>query len=174
MNYLAIIDETVAFSRDEMKAEFDMLDVEVKLETCVAEFAAKAAVSRLRMGIAAGVIDDYVIFTNDPVRYVKNAVTNNVIDCRHIDVAKAAKHAKWVFAKFGREHPMQDNIWFIADPHFSHANIIKYCHRPFADVNEMDATLVENWNAKVKKDDVVWCLGDFALGRKENVGKFVS
>jgi len=33
--------------------------------------------------------------------------------------------------------------------------------RPFANQNEMDETLIENWNAVVKKYDDVYVLGDF-------------
>lgn len=54
--------------------------------------------------------------------------------------------------------------WFIADTHFSHANIIKYANRPFANVEDMDLALIENWNQCVSEDDQVFFLGDFGLG----------
>ncbi|MFC1640731.1 metallophosphoesterase [Patescibacteria group bacterium] len=53
-------------------------------------------------------------------------------------------------------------IWFTADTHFSHANIIKYCGRPFASAREMDEALTTNWNEVVKERDSVFHLGDFA------------
>lgn len=62
-------------------------------------------------------------------------------------------------------------IFLIADPHFGHENIIKYCNRPFRDVDEMNNTIVKNWNLAVRKEDKVFVLGDFAL-RRENVSKF--
>jgi calcineurin-like phosphoesterase family protein len=53
-------------------------------------------------------------------------------------------------------------IFFTADQHFSHANIIKYCHRPFNDVNHMNTIMIERWNSKVKNAiDVVYVIGDF-------------
>ena len=52
--------------------------------------------------------------------------------------------------------------WVTSDTHFRHANIIKYCKRPFASVEEMDQKLLENINAKVKKNDTLYHLGDFA------------
>lgn len=55
-------------------------------------------------------------------------------------------------------------IFWTSDTHFGHANIIRYCRRPFASVEEMDATLVTNWNAVVGPGDEVWHLGDFAHG----------
>jgi len=61
------------------------------------------------------------------------------------------------------------NIYFTSDAHFFHSNIIKYDNRPFKDVYEMNDTIVENWNDKVKKDDVVFYLGDLSFeagGRK--------
>lgn len=53
-------------------------------------------------------------------------------------------------------------LWFTADHHFGHANIIRLCHRPFADVAEMDEAMVERWNAAIDSCDEVWHLGDFA------------
>src|SRR5262245_53035088 len=84
-------------------------------------------------------------------------------------------------------------VYFIADTHFGHANIIKYCLRPFlsaeeerqiraargdrqklrdvvisrASVERMDQTMLDNINAVVGPDDTLWHLGDFALGDYE-------
>src|SRR4051812_27561867 len=57
--------------------------------------------------------------------------------------------------------------WFTSDLHFGHRNIIGYCDRPFRDVDAMDAALVERWNEVVAPDDIVWVLGDVAMGRIE-------
>jgi calcineurin-like phosphoesterase family protein len=52
-------------------------------------------------------------------------------------------------------------IYITSDLHFTHGNVIKKCNRPFADVGEMDAALIRNWNAVVSKADEVYILGDF-------------
>ena len=51
----------------------------------------------------------------------------------------------------------------IADTHFSHDNIIKYCLRPFTSVDVMNETLVANWNRVVGKEDTVYFLGDLCF-----------
>lgn len=53
-------------------------------------------------------------------------------------------------------------IWFTADHHFGHDNIIKYCHRPFDDVGAMDRFLVQAWNEVVAPTDTVYHLGDLS------------
>ena len=55
--------------------------------------------------------------------------------------------------------------FFTADLHFGHANIIRYCQRPFADVGEMNEALVRGWNEVVGAGDEVWVLGDVAMGQ---------
>ncbi|HMS11718.1 MAG: metallophosphoesterase family protein [Microthrixaceae bacterium] len=57
--------------------------------------------------------------------------------------------------------------WFTSDLHLGHANIIRYCDRPFHSVGEMNAALISRWNEVVAPDDEVWVLGDFAMGRLE-------
>lgn len=54
-------------------------------------------------------------------------------------------------------------LWFTADHHFSHTNIIRYCNRPFESAEEMDVALVNLWNETVGRDDIVYHLGDFTL-----------
>ena len=53
----------------------------------------------------------------------------------------------------------------IADTHFGHANIIKFCNIPFNTVQEMGVKLIQLWNETVNKNDVVFMLGDFAFGK---------
>ena len=55
------------------------------------------------------------------------------------------------------------DTWATADFHFQHANIIKYCKRPFSSLEEMDLVLIKNFNNKVKKDDLVYHIGDFCF-----------
>jgi calcineurin-like phosphoesterase family protein len=59
-------------------------------------------------------------------------------------------------------------IWFTSDTHFSHNNIIRYCNRPFSNVEEMDEVLINNWNNKVKQNDDVYHLGDIIFSRDKN------
>ena len=56
-------------------------------------------------------------------------------------------------------------LWFTADLHLGHVNILRYADRPFPDVDAMNAELIARWNDTVDADDTVWVLGDVALGR---------
>jgi len=66
-------------------------------------------------------------------------------------------------------------IFFTADTHFGHSNIIKYLNRPFVDVNDMNDTLIKNWNKVVPKDGIVYHLGDVGFfDFWDNVETFLS
>ena len=59
-------------------------------------------------------------------------------------------------------------VYFIADTHFGHENIIKLANRPFSSVEEMNQKLIENWNRKIKGNDSVYMLGDMFFRCKES------
>jgi len=50
--------------------------------------------------------------------------------------------------------------YYTADEHYGHANILKFCNRPFANVEEMTERLIVNHNSIVTKDDFTWHCGD--------------
>lgn len=66
------------------------------------------------------------------------------------------------------------DVWVISDTHFNHANIIKYCNRPFSSVEEMNEVLITSWNIMVSENDTVYHLGDFAMGDKSLVPDFIK
>lgn len=57
--------------------------------------------------------------------------------------------------------------YFIADTHFGHDNIIKYENRPFSNADKMDKVIIDRWNNKVDKDDIIYHLGDVFLCNTE-------
>jgi calcineurin-like phosphoesterase family protein len=82
------------------------------------------------------------------------------------------------------------SVFFCSDPHAFHGNIMKYCRRiafmtpadreaflaleasgemrslrmSDESVDNMNQALVQNINARVGPDDVLWCLGDWVFG----------
>ena len=50
--------------------------------------------------------------------------------------------------------------YIISDQHFSHFGICDFDKRPFTNIEEMDETLIQNWNDVVKEEDTVYVLGD--------------
>ena len=54
-------------------------------------------------------------------------------------------------------------IWFTADEHYGHYNIIKFCNRPFKDLHHMHMVLQTRFNNLVSPEDHTYHLGDFSL-----------
>lgn len=55
-------------------------------------------------------------------------------------------------------------IWFTADLHLGHKNILKYCNRPWQTIEEHDAAILANWKETVGENDLVFVLGDIVMG----------
>jgi len=62
-------------------------------------------------------------------------------------------------------------IFFTADLHFGHSEIIDFCNRPFSDVSEMNRALVSKWNERVRNDDHVYIVGDLFYGGRDAAGQ---
>lgn len=50
----------------------------------------------------------------------------------------------------------------------NHTNVIKFDKRPFQTVEEMNETLIQNWNNVVSSNDNVYILGDFCWKTAQN------
>lgn len=58
-------------------------------------------------------------------------------------------------------------LYVTADTHFGHANLMgprMSRPRPFASIEAHDEYLIARWNDRIRPDDEVWHLGDFAYG----------
>jgi calcineurin-like phosphoesterase family protein len=66
------------------------------------------------------------------------------------------------------------NLLFSSDMHMGHSNILKYCQRPFKNIEEMNNVLIHNFNERIKDEDTVIHVGDFCFrnspGGKEGEG----
>lgn len=60
-------------------------------------------------------------------------------------------------------------IFFTADLHLNHVNIMKYCNRPFTNVTAMNETIIDNWNTYVAVDDEVYVLGDVGFDKSKTL-----
>ena len=64
--------------------------------------------------------------------------------------------------------------YFTSDLHLGHRNIIRLCNRPFATIEEMDETLIRNWNAKVTNGDTVYILGDLLFRNEKPAEEYLK
>lgn len=64
--------------------------------------------------------------------------------------------------------------YFTSDLHFGHKPIIEFCSRPWFSVEEMNIGILKNINDVVKKDDLLYILGDFSFYPKDQNVKIVK
>lgn len=74
-------------------------------------------------------------------------------------------------------------VFYTSDTHYGHTNVIRYCKRPFCtwrgdepepDVQYMNREMVRRWNSVVGPRDVVFHLGDFAMGKRHEMKPIIS
>jgi calcineurin-like phosphoesterase family protein len=103
-------------------------------------------------------------------KYLETKITDTAIGAHApigegpVEEVNAADVKKGRFSKILNRF-RKGQIFFISDLHLDHAGIIRYCNRPFSSVEEMNDTIVYNWNRTVGKNDIVYFLGDVAFGR---------
>ena len=68
-----------------------------------------------------------------------------------------------VFLPYVNQQFDAKSVFFTSDLHFGHKNIIKYCNRPYSDLNEMEESIIRQWNNYVPEDSDVFILGDVAF-----------
>lgn len=85
---------------------------------------------------------------------------------------------------------MQSKIWFTADIHLSHISILRFRpkRREAAGITlqelengnkeevlqKYDKWLIEKWNNTIKKQDIVYILGDLCLGNREQTERLLN
>lgn len=65
-------------------------------------------------------------------------------------------------------------IFYIADAHVQHKNVLRFDNRPFETIEENDEAIMKNWNSVVGKDDLVYTLGDMHWGKADEVYEYVK
>lgn len=58
-------------------------------------------------------------------------------------------------------------IYYTADLHLGHDNVLRFDKRPFESAEEMDRTLIANWNSRVTEEDQVYIAGDLIYKSKK-------
>lgn len=68
------------------------------------------------------------------------------------------------------------SYWITSDTHFGDPRFLYYSNpeekRPFSNVDEMNATIIKNFNELILPDDILFHLGDFAKGTSDEIIKF--
>lgn len=125
-------------------------------------------------------VRSFVVLTRERDKFAKD-FPNNIVDISGVSdsvevfktppdvLEKLCNQIVYIMTNFGREYRDFGNILVCADSHFCHANIIKYCNRPWNTVEEMNEGMIERWNEVVGENDTVIHLGDFSFGNRTKV-----
>ena len=63
---------------------------------------------------------------------------------------------------------------FISDTHFGHENVLSQCRPQFQTIEEMNATIIDNINRKMKRSDILYILGDFAFRNAQSAVEYLE
>lgn len=62
-----------------------------------------------------------------------------------------------------------EKVFFTSDMHFGHEGIIHFANRPYKTVEQMDETMIANWNEMVSSDSLVFVLGDIGFTGNDRI-----
>ena len=65
-------------------------------------------------------------------------------------------------------------MMFTSDLHLGHENLRSQYRTQFASVEEMDQVLIDNINRKMKRNDVLYVLGDLSFRSKRPVEEYLK
>ena len=65
-------------------------------------------------------------------------------------------------------------IYYTADLHIGHTNVLRHCDRPFINVEDMNEALIRNWNARINRLDTVYIIGDLFFRNKVPAETYLS
>lgn len=73
-------------------------------------------------------------------------------------------------------------VWFTSDLHLCHRNILKYTDRinriglnpQSPNLDQMNQWIIDKWNSRVDKQDIVYMLGDFSFINTDITRKFLE
>ena len=169
-DYSFFVDELSQFLSLKKTKFFDLIELD----------AWNDASTKISQWISANEVKSFAIVVDgNNIGDIGNAYANNAICCDAFSEAQA-KNVCWMLSNYNNAIAKDDDVFFVSDTHFGHANIIKYCNRPWNsgkdeagnifvsndDVERMDNELVKRWNSVVGKNSIVWHLGDFSFGGK--------
>jgi len=69
---------------------------------------------------------------------------------------------------------VREDIWFTGDTNFFNDDVMRDLGRPFSNTYDMNDYIVEKWNRKVGKNDIVYHLGNFGDAEKKELSKLIS
>lgn len=69
---------------------------------------------------------------------------------------------------------LEKEPYIIADTHIGHSRIIPMCRRPFQDIEQMNETLIDNWNNTITDEDIIIHLGDVILAKGEEIQEYLN
>ena len=57
---------------------------------------------------------------------------------------------------------------YISDLHLFHSNVLKFDNRPFSNIEEMENTIITDWNNTINKNDCTYILGDLIWSKNDS------
>ncbi len=84
---------------------------------------------------------------------------------KHVNRGQTLAMLRWMLTAWGiRLDADPARCWVWSDLHVNHAPIITHGHRPFATLRQMQEHLIDAWRGCVRRNDVIVCVGDLAIG----------